>query len=252
MVARVSPSNIVMWPWFLLVSAVTVAVGLVVGTLAAPFDRARRGVLWVNHWIWGRLLFALGPLWSVRRQVPELGPGPYVVVCNHASLIDIPLNLGLPLPIRVSARPGLFRVPLMGWYMRYSRQILVDSADREGVDRTMEAFRAAIADGVSVLIFPEGTRSEDGQIGTFHKGAFKLASELGVPLLPVVIDGSGAALPKGSNGLVRWFCRFRMHVLQPVPTTGTSRVLSRQVRDAMVAELDRMRAEAREPLLAVE
>ena len=249
--SRVNPSNVVMWPWFLLVSAVTVGVGVLVGSVSG---RARRGVLWVNHWIWGRLLFALGPLWSVRRSVPPLGPGPYVVVSNHASLIDIPLNLGLPLPIRVSARPGLFRVPVMGWYMRYSRQIRVDGGSREDIGRTLDAFRTAIADGVSILVFPEGTRSEDGEIGAFQKGAFKLAAELGVPLLPVVIDGSGDALPKGSNGLVRWFCRFRMHVLPPVETKDPPpiRVLTRRVRDAMVAELERMRASETVPQLAIE
>lgn len=246
-------SNVVMWPWFLFVSAVTVGTGVVVGTITAPFDHARRAVLWVNHLIWGRVLFALGPLWSVRRQIPQIGPGPYVVVCNHASLIDIPLNLGLPLPIRVSARHGLFAVPVMGWYMRYSGQILVDTGTREAVDRTLDACRAAIADGVSVLVFPEGTRSEDGRIGAFHKGAFRLAAELGVQVLPVVIDGSGAAMPKGSSGLARWFCRFRMNVLAPVDANENtaSRVLARRVRDDMVAELDRMRAEdAPVPVLA--
>lgn len=244
--ARVNVSNVVMWPWFLLVSAVTIAVGVFVGTVTGPLDRARRRVLWVHHWIWGRSLFTFGPLWTVRRQIPPIGPGPYVVVSNHASLIDIPLNLGLPLPIRVSARPGLFGVPVMGWYMRYSRQIQVDSGSQQDIERTLDACRTAIAEGVSVLVFPEGTRSEDGSIGTFHKGAFKLATELGVPVLPVVIDGSGDALPKGSNGLVRWFCRFRMHVLDPVQTADTTatRVLTRQVRDAMVAELERMRAVA--------
>ncbi|MEQ1504791.1 MAG: lysophospholipid acyltransferase family protein [Myxococcota bacterium] len=238
-------ANAVMWPTFLLMSAVTVVLGVAVGTITAPFDRARRAVAWVDHLVWGRLLFLFGPLWSVRRSIPPLGPGPYVVVSNHGSLIDIPLNMGLPLPMRVLAREGLFRVPVMGWYMRYSRQILVDGSSRDGVDQTLDACRDAIANGVSVLVFPEGTRTEDGAIGVFHKGAFKLAAELGVPVLPVVIDGSHQALPKGSPGLVLPYCRFRMRALEPIPVDGTvaTRVLARRVRDRMVAELDRMRAE---------
>ena len=236
-----------MWPWFLSVSVATALGGVVAGTLTAPFDRSRRGALWVNHWLWGRLLFALGPLWRVERQrVPDgdapLGPGPYVVVSNHTSLLDIPLNMGLPLPMRVSARPGLFRVPIMGRYMRYSRMISVDAGSREAVEASLAACRQAIAEGVSILVFPEGTRSEDGRIGAFHKGAFLIARELDVPILPVVIDGSGAALPKGRLGLMSSFCRFRMRTLPPVAPATSARVLSRQIRADMVAELDRMRS----------
>jgi 1-acyl-sn-glycerol-3-phosphate acyltransferase len=236
-------SNAVMWPWFLAVSLVTLAFG-VLAAAARPWDRARLGALWVHHWLWGRALFALGPLWRVQREIATpLGPGPYVVVSTHASLIDIPLNLGLPLPIRVSARPGIFRVPLMGAYMRFSRMIPVASDSRESVEASLEACRAAIRDGASILVFPEGTRSVDGRIGPFHKGAFVLARELGVPILPVVIDGSMAALPKGSPGLVQRFCGFRLRAMAPIEPDAPSRVLARRVREAMVAELARMRAE---------
>lgn len=235
-------SNAIMWPWFLLVSAAELVLGVVVGTLAKPFDPARKSVLWLNHLLWGRLLFLLGPLWTAERRIPELGPGPYVIVSNHASLIDIPLNVGLPLPIRIGARPGLFRVPLMGWFMRFSGHICVESGSKEAIEATMQACRAAIQDGISILIFPEGTRSDDGSIGSFHKGAFHLARELGVPILPVVVDGTGQALPKGSVGLVKGFCRFRMHVLEPIdPSTLSARALSRRVQDRMTAELDHMR-----------
>lgn len=240
---RVDPlSNAIMWPWFLAVSALTVAVGLT-ASLLRPWDRARTGALWVHHWLWGRALFTLGPLWRARRELIPLGPGPYVVVSTHASLIDIPLNLGLPLPIRVSARPGIFRVPVMGAYMRFSRMIPVGSGSRGEIEASLEACRAAIRDGASILVFPEGTRSEDGRIGPFQKGAFVLARELGVPVLPVVIDGSGAALPKGSPGLVRRYCDFRMRVLPPIPADAPSRALARRVRDAMVAALADLRGE---------
>jgi 1-acyl-sn-glycerol-3-phosphate acyltransferase len=119
----------------------------------------------------------------------------------------------------------------------------VASDSREAVEASLGACREAIRDGASILVFPEGTRSGDGRIGPFHKGAFLLARELGVPVLPVVIDGSGAALPKGSPGLVLRSCDFRMRVLAPIAPEGSSRVLARRVREAMVAELTRMRVE---------
>lgn len=252
-------ASVVLWPWFLLASAATVAGGVVVGALTAPFDRARRSVLWVNHLVWGRMLFTFGPLWTARRTVPEIGPGPYVIVSNHVSVLDIPLNMGLPLPIRVCAREALFDVPVMGWYMRFSRQIRIETGSREAVEGSLAACRQAIEDGVSVLVFPEGSRSDDGRIGTFQKGAFKLAQELGVPVLPVVVDGSQDALPKGQLLVRSLFTRMRMTVLPPVSTTTPEgapivcRVLARRVRDAMVSELDRMRAEAAErPVLALD
>mgnify|MGYP003376034964 CR=1 FL=1 len=237
-------SNLVMWPWFLGVSVVTMVGGLILGLV--PRDPGRLRPLWVNHWLWGRALFAFGPLWRARREVGPLGPGPYVIVSTHTSLLDIPLNLGLPLPIRVSARPGIFRVPVMGAYMRFSRMIPVASDSREAVEASLEACRAAIRDGASILVFPEGTRSEDGGIGPFHKGAFHLARELGVPILPVVIDGTGRALPKGSPGLVQGFCRFHLRTLPPIAPEGTARALSRRVREAMVAELAALRQSAGE------
>ena len=134
--------------------------------------------------------------------------------------------------------------------MRLSGHLSVDASSREAIEDTLASCRESIAAGTSILIFPEGTRSTDGEIGPFHKGAFMIARELGTPLLPVVIDGTGQTLPKGSPGLIRWFSEIRMRVLEPIDPAavpGATRVLTRRVHEMMVHELQQLRSTPRFP-----
>lgn len=231
------------WILFVGVSVLNLCVGLLLQVPALPLDRGRRLSLWVNHWIWGRLFYAIQPTWPLRRTgYDRVGSGPYIVVCNHNSLLDIPANMTLPLPLRVVGKTGLFRIPVMGWYMAFSRQIPLDADDPASVDAMMTACRDALDKGVSVLIFPEGTRSLDGTMGPFNRGAFRLAKDLDVPLLPVVIGGTRAILPKGSLFPSRAQDAVTVQVLEPVApgAYSTARKLSNRVREHMTAALDQL------------
>jgi len=229
------------WTLFVAVSSLNLLLGTLGQLVALPFDRGRRTCLWINHWIWGRLLFAVEVFWPLQRlDYDRVGPGPYVVVSNHGSVLDIPANLTLPLPLRVVGKPSLFMVPFMGAYMRFSGQIPLDADDPASVDECLAACKAALASGVSVLIFPEGTRTVDGGLQGFGRGAFRIAKDTGVPILPTVVTGTWDIMPKGRLRAARPADAVKVQVLEPLDPAGfsTARKLCLRTREAMVGALE--------------
>lgn len=242
-----TPASWLAWFFFLVVSALNILVGVTAQLLVLPFDPHRKTALWVNRWLWGRLLFLMEPSFPIRRRGVELvGPGPYVMVCNHSSVLDIPSCLGLPVPLRVVGKTSLFRVPFMGWYMSFCKQIPLDSSSDESVERFMERCRATLDAGISVLIFPEGTRSIDATLQRFHRGAFRLAKDTGTPVLPVAVFGTHRVMKKGNLPLEQLFTRIQVLVTPPLfpAEHSTARKLSNRAHDAIATALERLRGEA--------
>jgi 1-acyl-sn-glycerol-3-phosphate acyltransferase len=235
------------WGIFLAVSLLNVLGGLLVQLVAVPFDANRRASLWVNRWIWGHFLWFCEPGWHLRREGFEaVTGGPYIVVSNHSSVLDIPACMGLPLPLRVVGRSTLFRIPLLGLYMRFSRQISLDATSAADVLASLDLCKGALESGASVLIFPEGTRSQDAQLGRFHRGAFRLALDTGIPILPVAILGTHRIMRKGELLPVGISEAVRMRVLAPVPPgdATTARALGERVRSQLESALDELRNQA--------
>ena len=234
------------WAIFLSVSLLNMVVGVVAQVIALPFDRQRRTALWANHVIWGHGLFALQPGWHAERQgLDGLGEGPWVIVCNHSSVLDIPMCLSLPVPTRVVAKRSLLRVPFMGWYMSFTGMIPLDRGGTpEQTAASMQAFKDTIEAGLSVLIFPEGTRSDGTVLGSFNRGAFRLSKDLGVPVLPVVIDGTRRVMAKGTLLPQSAKETFRLRVLEPFDPANysTARKMSNRVRERMDAALTELRS----------
>ncbi len=121
----------------------------------------------------------------------------YVFMANHQSFFDIPVLLGhLPCQFRWLAKIELFKIPLFGRAMRGAGYISIDRSNRSAAIESLETAAQRIKDGVSVLIFPEGTRSRDGHLQPFKKGGFFLAIDSGVPIVPIVIQGTQKIMPK--------------------------------------------------------
>ncbi|MEZ4403304.1 MAG: lysophospholipid acyltransferase family protein [Kofleriaceae bacterium] len=213
-------------------------------TLLGRDDLRRRG-RWMRRF--GRVSARVAPQWRFRVEGPTppgIAEQPYVVVANHQSTADPWLLSSLPWDMRWIAKDSLFRAPVLGWLMRLGGDLPVVRGDGPSVVRMMAAARATLAGGLSLMVFPEGTRSRDGQLGPFKDGAFELAIGAGVPIVPVVVDGTHKCRPKGS----RWFgdADAVARVLAPVPTAGLTvadlPALRERVRDLIGAELARMRA----------
>jgi 1-acyl-sn-glycerol-3-phosphate acyltransferase len=116
---------------------------------------------------------------------------PAILVANHSGLHDIlSLAASLPIQFRWIAKKSLFRVPFMGWHMRRSGYIPIDRENPREIAKNIAEAADQIRNGISAIIFPEGTRSKDGTLGKFYSGAFVLALRTGVPLVPVTLEGS--------------------------------------------------------------
>jgi 1-acyl-sn-glycerol-3-phosphate acyltransferase len=144
---------------------------------------------------------ALTPLWkfSVEGEAPaDIDHKSYIVVANHESQADPFLLSHLPWDMRWVAKEELFRPPVSGWLMRLGGDIPLRRGKRDSIKEMFDACKYTLANGLSVMIFPEGTRSRDGALLPFKSGAFQLAMETGRPILPIALAGTRRCRPKGS------------------------------------------------------
>ena len=189
--------SLAFWAFLVLSSVALFPVALLVWAVTAPFDR-RLVVLHRFTCFWASLYTWLNPAWPVTIEGREnIRPDvAYVMVSNHQSLVDILVLFRLFRHFKWVSKIENFRVPLIGWNMRLNRYIALVRGSRESVVRMMAECEATLANGSSVMIFPEGTRSLDGRMRAFKTGAFELALNTGAPILPIALDGTARALPK--------------------------------------------------------
>ena len=123
----------------------------------------------------------------------------YIYVSNHASMFDIPVvAAGIPDDIRIVYKRELEKIPVLGWGLRWSNYIGIDRGRSTEARRSLDQAVAKIRNGASVLLFGEGTRTSDGKLQPFKRGAFHLALRSGVPVVPLTINGSYSIVPKHS------------------------------------------------------
>jgi len=202
-----------------------------------PFDRKRKIVHAQCFW-WTDVVTALNPYWNVRVSgLTNIDPKKaYVVVSNHQSLADIVLMYKTKMQFKWVAKESLFKVPVLGWNMVLARHISLQRGDFSSIKKVYRQAGEWLRKGVSVVFFPEGTRSVNEGIGEFQNGAFKLAIKEKVPILPVSIKGTKDAIPKGS-----W--RFTTKVsciIEVLASIETSHLLSgdfSKLRDLTKAQL---------------
>lgn len=225
----------------LLVIAVGFPLQLALFALCFPFDR--------NRAVAGRFsrLVAVAvtrtfPPWrlSVEGTFPE--GGPFVVVANHQSMLDVLLISKVPREMKWIAKESLFKIPWVGWMFRVSGDIPVRRGESESGAEALGKAKRYLANGMSVMLFPEGTRSTKGKMLPFKSGAFRLAVEAGVPVLPIAVSGTAHGMPKG--GIWVRPCRAVARILEPVPTAGLGLEDVARLRDEV-----RARIEATLPLL---
>jgi 1-acyl-sn-glycerol-3-phosphate acyltransferase len=187
----------------------------------------------------GVLLTKLNPLWKITvigTEAARNSRTPHVVVSNHQSLADIPVLSHLPWEMKWMAKKELFSLPFIGWQLKLAGDIPVERDNPRSAVKTLRKARAVLEQKCSVMVFAEGSRSPDGNMGPFLDGAFRLAIDAGVPILPVVVEGTFNCLPKKSwkFGKAR---QIRVEVLEAISTKGLSRVNVAQLRDLVRARI---------------
>lgn len=154
--------------------------------------------------LWARLLLRTGGV-RVRvegeehvRKAMECGRG-VVVASNHCSIFDIPLLLvAVPFECAFMSKASIFSVPVVGWYMQNANYLSVKRDDMRKAVAVLDQARERLAEGVSIFVYPEGTRSVDGKLQRFRRGAVTLAIRMGAPILPVGMTGTHDILAKNS------------------------------------------------------
>ena len=205
---------------------------IVLGTaslLSAVFDRSGRAAHACAR-LWSQLiLFVSGTRVEVRGTLPP--EGTYLFAANHQSIYDIPiLFTAIPRQLRIIAKASLGRFPFLGWHLRLAGHLLVDR-ENPGV-AILKRMRRLVAAHVSLILFPEGTRSQDGRVGRFKGGVFLLAIEHQLPIVPVSVNGSRAIMLKGELTVNPGHVVVTIHA--PVSTKGLerrdARALGEQIR----------------------
>jgi 1-acyl-sn-glycerol-3-phosphate acyltransferase len=239
MLARVLSA--LFWLFLVVSSLLLFPVALLIWALTVLFDR-RLVMLHRFTCFWASLYSWLNPAWRVHvegreRIRPDVA---YVMVANHQSLLDILVLFRLFVHFKWVSKIENFRVPCIGWNMSLNRYIKLRRGDRASVERMMQACERTLAEGNSIMMFPEGTRSPDGRLRAFKPGAFTLAQSARAPLLPIVLQGTADALPK-RGFVLQGRHAIRIRVLQEIPYPSFAdtqvEVLTQRVRDLIAAEL---------------
>ena len=238
-----------LWVWVSSITFVLLAfpVAVILWLLSLAFDSRR---LMNNRWmvIQGIVLTKMSPFWKVivdgREKIDHKQA--YIIIPNHQSLLDIVFFNMLRHRLRWVSKKEIFSVPVVGWEMRMVRYIELIRGNKSIVVRMMEECVSSLQDGISVVIFPEGTRSLTGAIGKFKSGAFQLAVKTDKPLLPVLIDGTGEIMPKKGGFIFRNRRVVRIRVLDPIFPgqfgTGDPEQLAARIQAQMVTAMDQLRS----------
>jgi 1-acyl-sn-glycerol-3-phosphate acyltransferase len=228
--------TLLFWAWMLAALPIFFVPALVIWLVTLPFDRNGR-ILHLYTCIWSGQHVWTNPLW--RLDVAGLEKvdrnKTYILASNHLSMGDIAVLFALMLPFKFVSKQQNFMIPFIGWNMYFNRYIGLRRGDAKSIREMLKTCRAWLDRGVSVMMFPEGTRSVTGVMLPFKVGAFKLAKDAGVDVVPIVLDGTREALPK--DGVLRQWgvLPIRVRVCDPVKSSdyADARALCNEVRARM-------------------
>lgn len=188
----------------------------VISPVVVLFDRNKSLIHRLTS-LWGYHFILMNPQWNCRIEGHEhLRDGKnYVIVANHQSLADVFVLAGLNHHFKWVSKESLLRIPFFGWNMRINDYVGLKRGDKSSIKEMMNKCKSLLKNGVSIMMFPEGTRSEDGSLGDFRDGSFRLALDCNVPLVPIVITGTREVISKHARKL-NFRANMTVRVLPPI------------------------------------
>jgi 1-acyl-sn-glycerol-3-phosphate acyltransferase len=209
----------------------------IIALVSTPIDRSGRTFHAMSRY-WAKVILWLFSIKVRTRGTENIEPEKrYVYISNHASMFDIPAVVtGIPDDIRFVLKKELTRIPIWGWALKYGHYIVIDRGKARDAIKSLEEAAMRMRQGASVILFAEGTRTRDGKLQPFKRGAISLAVKAGIPVIPVTINNTFKILPKGS-----WHVKptdIELVLEKPIPTdrfTGREgeHQLSQLVREAV-------------------
>jgi 1-acyl-sn-glycerol-3-phosphate acyltransferase len=238
--------SILYWLWFILTHIIMFPIACVIWIITLPFDK-KLIILHQFSSFWGHSYIWLNPLWLFKmtgRKNIKRGKT-YVIISNHQSMLDIVVLYGLFRHYKWVSKKENFSIPIIGWLMRLNRYIEINRGSTGSYVSMMKKINSTLKSGSSILMFPEGTRQPGGGIGPFRDGAFRMALENQVGLIPVIIEGTASAIPKGKI-ILPGRRKITAKILNEIPYENfkgkTPGELSNEVRDMMQKEYNILRA----------
>lgn len=206
-----------------------------------PFDKKRKVAHAQCYW-WSDILLRFNPYWKIKVSGLENidKKKTYVIVANHQSLADIIVLYQIKSQFKWVAKESLFRIPVLGWCMSLAKHIKLERGDFSSIKKVYHEAAKWLRQDMSVLFFPEGTRSETGEVGEFQNGAFKFAIREKIPVLPILISGTRDAIPKGGRVFsAKIFCTLRVFPAIETSSLGPGDFdrLKDEIRSKIVAGL---------------
>jgi len=190
----------------------------ILNILLFPFDKKKKFTHRQCFW-WSDLVIALNPYWSLKvsglQHIDHRKT--YVIIANHQSMADIVALYQTKMQFKWVAKASLFEVPFIGWCLSLIKHIKLTRGDFSSIKEIYQEAKEWLRKEMSVLFFPEGTRSSSDEMGEFQNGAFKLAIREKKPILPICLKGTHAAIPKGS-WIFKTKVAAKVMVLEPVST----------------------------------
>ena len=212
--------SLIIWAVGTVVTVILWIVDAVLTIILYPFDKDRRIVHAQCFW-WSDILIGMSPKWNVYvKGLENIDPKKaYVIVANHQSLADILVMYQIHAQFKWVAKESLFKVPFIGWCLSLGKHIKLLRGDFASIKKVYREAAGWLRKDMSVLFFPEGTRSDTDEMNPFQNGPFKLAVKEKKPILPIVVDGARDIIPKGS-----WIfsskVEIHLTVLPPIDTSS--------------------------------
>jgi 1-acyl-sn-glycerol-3-phosphate acyltransferase len=227
--------------YIIIASPVLFLVGLVLMLLTCLFDRNRTIVHYYSRF-WGLQYYWIAPWWKIRVAGKEqvVRGKKYIILSNHQSMLDICLLYKVPAVFKWVSKKEVLRIPFVGWALWLHRDITITRGDRAGLKKMLKEAQDYLSRNISIILFPEGTRSRDGRLQAFKEGAFLLAKLSGTAILPVVISGNSEAV---RGWKIKRRQVFRIKILPEIPETEIAALSTKEIMQKVWAQMEATKKE---------